>query len=564
MIIKKKTLVVKKINKREMGNIALTPEGSDAMLAYTRKTFAADASCNDAFVLHLSDLLREYATAIQQQQKLVPVFAIPASLYVRINSALDLVRTSCMGEVQRNLLLYFLDIVGYHQPSYTEDHHPLSTTLLEQEHTQVKLFGKLTSVIGMVLRWVPTSCLLAVADMRRHMRNFLIDLGRPEEHGDWKAIPKKKLKEDLADPSAADWIKNARRLLLFDDNKDRLEIHFLGGTCNNTFLLTYDQAHDMMSGSALVLGMWDALPDNGLRTALISGERPMDRFDPDCYLISQTVVFEGPIYVIFDAHGQTQERSQTPVHCVTVPLLDVHDPRSPDAVHVQQIDQHGMGLVIKPDSQQYLLQRMRISWFLVLDSFNQRNIKYPILSAMECDRFQRCPVVSDLDSMWAHALCQVLTRIKQSTAYVTVFVTVTHKPTFDAFSAIFDQWRDRFPCPVLLLNNRSALDIANYLSVNLRACVGVMNPTDTASVITGQIGMEWDTECIRSEDLLALRTTLCLLHRDVAPMLYDGDIPPRECILDPTVVDVHWVSSEPILYKGEDHVASDRGMEEDV
>lgn len=63
--------------------------------------------------------------------------------------------------------------------------------------------------------------------------------------------------------------------------------------------------------------------------------------------------------------------------------------------------------------------------------------------------------------------------------------------------------------------------------------VGLLNPSDPLAVRAGYLGMFWDNGNFRVEELLALRTTLLLGHRDVATTLWNGGEP--ELMDDPKI-----------------------------
>lgn len=106
----------------------------------------------------------------------------------------------------------------------------------------------------------------------------------------------------------------------------------------------------------------------------------------------------------------------------------------------------------------------------------------------------------------------------------------------NAFHSKFQERSKDLKVPVVQMQQHDILDTAHALN-RAGHRVGLVNPSDPCAVRAGYLGMFWDNGNFRVEELLALRTTLLLGHRDVATTLWNDGTPQEQ--RDPSM---HWTS----------------------
>ena len=268
-------------------------------------------------------------------------------------------------------------------------------------------------------------------------------------------------------------------------------------------------------------------------------EDAMNRFlkDEAAYAPTRRTVVVGEVYAMFNATGVAVPLSREPIVCVSAAGLnfkargfDIREFISNDTLLDTEAKYTEHVRRWSPEERTSRLKKivcaMADLWYLILKTMAEGRVSYPCLSALGCGSFMGN--IHAVPEWWAAALAAVLSKFSfdniQAVIMCTPLLCGDNRSvlTVKAFHAMLENVQQKLRVPVVQMHQHDVLDVAYALSVNgLRA--GVLNPSDPTAVRAGYLGMFWDDGNCRVEELLALRTTLLLGHRDVAQSLWQND-----------------------------------------
>lgn len=220
----------------------------------------------------------------------------------------------------------------------------------------------------------------------------------------------------------------------------------------------------------------------------------------------------GPVYVIYDDSLRPLERGAAPpVLSCSVPGINM------SYSHAEMVRYSVNG---KLEQRRYTV-RTKVILAHVLACMQAEGVEYPVLCAIGCGAFKGR--FGDVPHCVAQATAAVLMegnfRFKAVVFCLPGFGAGDNN--FSVFSSVFAEHDKRLPVPVMLVEDRGMLAIANRLRA-LGAKAGVLNPSDCDALHPerGFVGMYWDNGHVALEETMALTTTLLFQHRGVNPGLF--------------------------------------------
>ena len=223
----------------------------------------------------------------------------------------------------------------------------------------------------------------------------------------------------------------------------------------------------------------------------------------------------GPVYVVYDDALQPVEKGAAP------PILSCSVPGINMSYSHAEIVRYSVNGQL--DQRRYTV-RAKVILAHVLACMQAEDVEFPVLCAIGCGAFKGS--FGDIPFCVAQAVAAVL--LEGGFRFKAVVICLpgfsAEDDNFSIFSRVFEQHDKRLPVPVMLVEDRGMLTIANRLRV-LGLKAGVLNPSDCDALHPdrGYIGMYWDNGHVALEEMMALTTTLLFQHKGVNPGLFASD-----------------------------------------
>ena len=565
--------------------------------------------CRTIYDKQLKPLVKQYRAAramvdVDERRKALKDFCS------NIHAALCEVRKSCDPENKDEILKSFVEDIRSHiwegcppkrhchrwdHKSLTREHLSGVTGVVLYDHNNNASEAAMEIIYNVLVhtpKMRPLTLEAQATKTRPLLREFFIELGREREEGDL-TLAEQMMSEFFAtedgDPEKmlrAQQIQDTKfRLVL--RNKTGEQYHLTDSipnfakqrfTIDGRFVITGAELKALAEEARIVYGRRVNNGTVGLDEAPtmyaplkdyhdFADKKNRMYYNEEENKVSQMVAVSGPVYIIFDNEQSTDERvyvqgnCMQKVHCVSIPAMNFSIIDNPD--HKGMIDDtgyvYGKGKTriytfkSDPEVQTGVLKRMRAAWFLALEAFRLAGVRFPVLSAIGCGVYRRN--VFGVVERWAHSLCQVLVRAA-GLGFGAIFICLPaaggnvdyNNDNYTHFKNAMDKWQTHISVPVILLQNHSALTVADYLSRHLLLPTGLLNPSDNMVTRCGVAGMQWEGGSIALEEFIANNTTLLVQHGDVNPDLYNNNKRPFtgiEMLTD--VVEDHNTRQEPVF-----------------